>query len=228
MKLTSYVITALSCVAYVSAWNRLDKNNTVLLIVDHQVGLSQIVQDWSPNEFKNGVLAHAALGKLFNLPTILTSSTDTGPNGPLLKEITDMYPDAPFIRREGEVNAWDNAAFRDAVRATGKRQVIVGGIVTEVCTAFLSLSLVDEGYQVFANAEASGTFNDKTAEDANRRMEKAGVTILNNFAITMDLMRDWRQTPGMNEVLPYIDTYLWPYGLVAQSYMSAMNNDTHL
>jgi nicotinamidase-related amidase len=105
----------------------------VILVVDHQVGLATVVRDWEPNEFRNNVIAHAALGRLFNIPVILTSSSDQGPNGPLLKEIRDMYPDAPFIRRQGEVNAWDNPDFAAAVRGTGRRQVVMAGIVTEVC-----------------------------------------------------------------------------------------------
>ena len=44
-----------------------------------------------------------------------------------------MYPNAPLIMRQGEVNAWDNAAFRAAIEATGKKQVIVAGITTDVC-----------------------------------------------------------------------------------------------
>ena len=62
----------------------------------------------------------------------------TGPNGPLPQEILDMYPDAPLIQRQGEVNAWDNAEFRDAIRATNKSQVIMAGIVTDVCEFRLS------------------------------------------------------------------------------------------
>jgi hypothetical protein len=65
--------------------------------------------------------------------------------------------------------------------------------------------LRQEGYSVWANTEASGTFTDKLAADANRRMENAGVHLLGLFAIAMDLMRDWRNTPGAAEVLPYLD-----------------------
>jgi nicotinamidase-related amidase len=98
----------------------------VLLIVDHQLGLLQLVQDYTTAEFRNNVLAHAELGKLFDLPVIMTTSAETGPNGPLPKEITEMYPNAPFIKRNGEVNAWDNPNFRKAVEATGRKQVILG------------------------------------------------------------------------------------------------------
>ena len=159
-------------------FERLDKDKAILLIVDHQLGLLQLVRDYTTAEFRNNVLAHAELGKLFDLPTILTTSAENGPNGPLPKEITEMYPDAPLIKRNGEVNAWDNADFRKAVEATGRKQVILGGIVTEVCTMFLALSLREAGYSVWANTEASGTATPKLAEDANRRMENAGVHLV--------------------------------------------------
>lgn len=68
------------------------------------------------------------------------------------------------------VNAWDNPAFRAAVEATGRKQIILGGIVTEVCTLFLALSLREAGYSVWHNAEASGTATPRLASDANRRM----------------------------------------------------------
>ncbi|TVY92847.1 putative hydrolase [Lachnellula willkommii] len=205
---------------------RLNKTDAVLLVVDHQLGLSQLVRDFSTVEFRQSILAHAAIGNLFDLPTILTTSADTGPNGALPKEVIAMHPDAPFIHRQGEVDAWDNADLRAAVEATGKKQVILGGIVTEVCTAFLALSLVEAGYEVFANTEASGTFSDRLAADANRRMEQAGVHLMGLFGIVMDLMRDWRNTPGTAEVLPFLDTFLVPYSLVARDHGYAIDNGT--
>jgi len=134
-------------------FERIDKNDSMVLVVDHQIGLFQLVRDFEPEEYRNNILAHAAIGKVFNLPTILTTSAETGvflihhsfilrvlttqflhvgPNGPLPKEIPAMHPEAPFIKRNGEVNAWDNQDFRNAVKATGKKQVIMAGIVTDV------------------------------------------------------------------------------------------------
>ncbi|KKK16355.1 hypothetical protein P175DRAFT_0540737 [Aspergillus ochraceoroseus IBT 24754] len=210
----------------VQAWNRLDKENAALLIIDHQVGLSQLVRDYSTNDFRNNMLAHAALGSVFDIPVVMTTSSDEGPNGLMLKEIREMYPNTTLIRRQGEVNAWDNSEFRKAVKATGKKQLIIGGIVTEVCTTFLALSLVDEGYEVYANTEASGTFDARLAEDANRRMEKAGVTLMGFFAIVCDLMRDWRNTPGLTQLLPFLDQYQFAYGLVARHHAGAIVNGT--
>ena len=64
------------------AYRRLNKDDAVVLLVDHQSGLISLVQDYTPNEFKNNVLALAALARFFGLPTILTTSFEDGPNGP--------------------------------------------------------------------------------------------------------------------------------------------------
>ncbi|KAJ3486090.1 hypothetical protein NLI96_g4492 [Meripilus lineatus] len=207
-------------------YDRIDKNNAVLLVVDHQVGLYQISRDMDALAFKSNILAHASLGKIFNLPTILTTSAETGPNGPLPKEILEMHPSATFIKRNGEVNAWDNPDFKAAVKATGKKQVILAGITTDVCTTFLALSLREEGYSVFANSDASGTFDVKTAGEANDRMRDAGVQVLSLFAVALELMRDWRNTPGAPAMLPFFDTYLPQYGFLARAHDAAVNNGT--
>ncbi|EHL01854.1 Isochorismatase-like hydrolase [Glarea lozoyensis ATCC 20868] len=220
------VVQGKTCTKFRYEFVRLNKTDAALLVVDHQIGLSALVRDYEPAAYRQNIIAHAALGNLFNLPTILTTSAESGPNGRLPKEITDLHPTAPFIKRNGEVNAWDNPEFKAAVKATGKKQIILAGIVTEVCTAFLALSLRAEGYEVFANTDASGTFNDKLAADANRRMEAAGVHLMGMFGIAMDLMRDWRNTPGSAEVLPFMDKYLVPYSLVARAHGDAIDNGT--
>ncbi|RFQ09445.1 hydrolase, partial [Pseudomonas sp. ATCC 13867] len=81
-------------------------------------GLLSLVRDIEPDKFKNNVLALADLAKYFKLPTVLTTSFET-PNGPLVPELKEMFPDAPYIARPGNINAWDNEDFVKAVKATG-------------------------------------------------------------------------------------------------------------
>lgn len=171
---------------------RLDKNNAAMLLVDHQTGLLSVVRDIDPDKFKNNVLATADLAKYFNLPTILTTSFETGPNGPLVPELKEMFPDAPYIARPGNINAWDNEDFVKAVKATGKKQLIIAGVVTEVCVAFPALSAIEEGFDVFVITDASGTFNEITRDAAWRRMEAAGVQLMTWFGAAAELHRDWR------------------------------------
>jgi nicotinamidase-related amidase len=171
---------------------RLSKDNAALLLVDHQTGLISLVQDFSPSEFKNNVLAVAACGKYFKLPTILTTSFENGPNGPIVPELKEMFPNEPSIARPGDINAWDNEDFVNAVKKTGRKQLIIAGVVTEVCVAFPALSAIEDGYEVFVITDASGTFNKVTRNSAWFRMQAAGVQLLNWFGMACELHRDWR------------------------------------
>ncbi|MDY0008179.1 MAG: isochorismate family cysteine hydrolase YcaC [Bdellovibrionales bacterium] len=173
-------------------YNRLDKNNVAVLLVDHQTGLTNLVKDFSPDDFKNSVLALADSAKYFNLPTILTTSFEEGPNGPLVPELKEMFPDAPYIARPGQINAWDNEDFVKAIKATGKKQLLIAGIVTEVCVAFPALSALEEGYEVFVVTDASGTFNQTTRDAAWLRMQAAGAQMMTWFGVACELHRDWR------------------------------------
>src|ERR671912_633767 len=155
-------------------YRRLEKDNVAVLMIDHQSGLISLVQDYSPNEFKNNVLALAAVAKFFNLPTVLTTSFEDGPNGPLVPELKETFPDAPYIPRPGQINAWDNEDFVNAIKETGRKQLIIAGVVTEVCVAFPALSAIEEGYDVFVVTDASGTFNEITRHSAWNRMSEAG------------------------------------------------------
>lgn len=173
-------------------YRRLDKNDAAVLLVDHQSGLCNLVRDFSTDDFKNIVLALAGAAKYFNLPTILTTSFEDGPNGPLLPELKAMFPDAPYIARPGQINAWDNADFVKAVKATGKKQLIIAGVVTEVCVAFPALSAIEEGFDVFVVGDASGTFNKTTRDASWARMQAAGAQLMTWFAVACELHRDWR------------------------------------
>lgn len=173
-------------------YTRLSKNDAVCLLVDHQSGLISLVQDFPPGEFKNNVLALAASARYFKLPTILTTSFENGPNGPLVPELKEMFPDAPYIARPGNINAWDNEDFVRAVEKTDRKQLIIAGVVTEVCVAFPALSAVEAGYDVFVVTDASGTFNEVTRHTAWARMAAAGVQLMNWFGVACELHRDWR------------------------------------
>lgn len=175
-----------------TTYKRLDKNDAAVLLVDHQAGLLSLVRDIEPDKFKNNVLALADLAQYFKLPTILTTSFETGPNGPLVPELKAQFPDAPYIARPGQINAWDNEEFVAAVKATGKKQLIIAGVVTEVCVAFPALSALAEGYDVFIVTDASGTFNEVTRNAAWDRMARAGAQLMTWFGVACELHRDWR------------------------------------
>ena len=149
---------------------RLNKDEAAVLMVDHQSGLMSLVRDHHPDAFRNNVLALAEMAKYFDLPTILTTSFEQGPNGPLMPELKALFPKAPYIARPGQINAWDNEDFVKAIKATGRKQLIIAGVVTEVCVAFPALAAIEAGFEVFVITDASGTFNEVTRDAAAPRL----------------------------------------------------------
>jgi len=183
-------------------YRRLSKDDAAVLLVDHQSGLISLVQDHGPAEFKDNVLALADVAKFFELPTILTTSFEDGPNGPIVPELRERFPKAPFIARPGQINAWDNEEFVQAVKDTGRRQLIVAGVVTDVCVSFPTLSALEAGYEVFVVVDASGTFNETVRDAALTRMSLAGAQIMNWFSVACELHRDWRNDiQGLGKLL---------------------------
>ncbi|HJZ59922.1 MAG TPA: isochorismate family cysteine hydrolase YcaC [Gemmataceae bacterium] len=197
---------------------RLSVDDAAVLLVDHQVGLMSLVQDYSPDEFKNIVLALADTARFFKLPTVLTTSFENGPNGVLLPELKAMFPKAPFIPRPGQINAWDNEDFVNAVKATGRKQLLIAGIVTDVCVAFPALEALKEGYQVFVVTDASGTFNKSVRDAALMRMAQAGAIMTNWFAVACELARDWRN--DMEGLATLLGNHLPAYKNLITSYQT--------
>lgn len=199
--------------------NRISPDNTALLLIDHQTGLMQLVRDYETDEFKNNILALADVGLLFNLPTILTTSAENGPNGPLLPELKAKFPNAPYIARPGQINAWDNEDFVKAVKATNRKKLLIAGIVTDVCVAFPTLSALSEGFEVYVVADASGTFSQSVRDIALLRMVHAGAVLINWFAVSGELQRDWRNKTGEGLAKLYAE-HLVSYGNLISSHGS--------
>ncbi|MGG6262989.1 isochorismatase family protein [Leptolyngbya sp. AN03gr2] len=183
-------------------FEQLTPSNAAMLLIDHQVGTMLFgVTDIDPVNLKNNALYLAEVAKLFNLPTILTTSNPNGANGPLFPELIQALPGVPIVDRV-IINAWNDPAFVQAVEQTGRRKLIMAGVTTDVCLAFPAISAVGAGYDVYAVIDASGTWNTTTQAAAIARMTQAGVKCVNTIAIAAELQKDWTlpTAPGMGQI----------------------------
>ncbi|MDF9759702.1 nicotinamidase-related amidase [Peribacillus simplex] len=98
-----------------------------------------------------------------------------------MQELEELFPNAPKIARPEQINAWDNEDFVKVIEETGKKQLIIAGVVTDVCVAFPALSALNAGYEVFAVTDASGTVSKQVADAALARMAHGGVQLMNWF-----------------------------------------------
>lgn len=201
--------------------DRFSAQDAALLLIDHQSGIMQLVHDYSPAEFRSNVLALAKLGRAFELPTILSSSYETGPNGPLIPELLALYPDAPVIRRPGQISAWDNPEFVAAVKATGRKKLIMAGVTTDVCLAFPAMQAVDDGFEVYGVIDASGAHDFATQSMAVQRLAAHGVTPVTWLMVAAELQRDWRNETA-SATAQLFHEHLLNYGMLIDNHTAIL------
>lgn len=200
----------------------LDPANAAMLLIDHQSGLFQTIGDMPFTRVRAHATALARMVTLAGLPVITTASVPQGPNGPLIPEIHAAAPHAQYVARRGEINAWDNPDFVAAVKATGRKQLIIAGTITSVCMAFPSIAAVADGYQVFAVIDASGTYSKMAEEITLARVVQAGVVPMDTAAVASELQKTWHRDDAQQWAEIY--TQIFPnYQLLIESYMKAQD-----
>jgi nicotinamidase-related amidase len=198
----------------------IDQNDAVMLLIDHQSGLFQTVGDIPVPELRTRAAALAKMATLAKLPVITTASVPEGPNGPLIPEIHQNAPHAKYVARKGQINAWDSPDFVAAVKATGRKTLIIAGTITSVCMAFPSIAAVHEGYKVFAVVDASGTYSKMAEEITLARIVQAGVVPMDTAAVASELQKTWNRKDAQDWAEIY--TKIFPsYQLLIESYRKA-------
>ncbi|HEL4236222.1 TPA: hydrolase [Stenotrophomonas maltophilia] len=200
----------------------IDPDNAAMLLIDHQSGLFQTIGDMPFTSVRAHATALAKMATLARIPVITTASVPQGPNGPLIPEIHEAAPHAQYVARKGEINAWDNPEFVAAVKATGRRQLIIAGTITSVCMAFPSIAAVADGYQVFAVIDASGTYSKMAEEITLARVAQAGVVPMDTAAVASEIQRTWNRDDAQQWAEVY--TNIFPnYQLLIESYLKAQD-----
>jgi nicotinamidase-related amidase len=167
--------------------------NAAMLLIDYQSGLFQTIGDVAMPVLRANLTTLAQAATLAKIPVITTSSAPQGPSGTLIPEIRKYAPHAKYIARHGEINAWDNTDFVAAVRLTGKWQLIVAGTISSVCVALPAIAAVDDGYQVFAVADASGPYSKAAEAITLARIAQAGVVPMDIVAVCAELQQTWNR-----------------------------------
>ncbi|MDE2179707.1 MAG: isochorismatase family protein [candidate division NC10 bacterium] len=187
--------------------------DSALLLIDHQIGTMKLIKNIPLDVVKRNTLALAKTAKILGVPVVLTSSQEQAVQGPLLPELERVLPEAfaARIRRAGIVNAWNDPNFKKAVEATGRRNLIMAGVTTDVCLVYPAISACREGYQVQAVMDASGSPYELSEDMSRRRMEREGVVLTATNTLMAELAQDWSRPEGgqllgifFQEVLPPI------------------------
>jgi nicotinamidase-related amidase len=188
--------------------NQFTPENSALVLVDYQVGTLQLIRNNSSDQSLRNAVMLAKAAKAYGMPIVLTTSQEDHIQGPLAPALQHISPEAykNRVKRVGIVNAWADPKFRGAVEATGRKKLIMGGVTTDICLIFPSMSAVQDGFDVQAVMDASGSSYEMQEEMSRRRMERAGVVLTTTNTIIAELVQDWSSKQGSELVMLLVAT----------------------
>lgn len=204
------------------AYDKPTPQNSIMLFIDHQIGLMASVRDFQQGSgYKSNVVSLAKMARALDIPVLLTTSNAQWQNGDILPDLKEVFPQQAIIRRTGIINAYEDPTFRKAleeiVTKTGRKHIIIAGVTLGTCVTFPTLSLLNDGYTVHPVVDASGAWSKYEADAAMQRMTAAGTQLNTVFALGAELQADWKQPSGMKMLDPFVSG-LPEYGWVLQNF----------
>ncbi|MER5210578.1 hydrolase [Streptomyces sp. NPDC002838] len=201
----------------------LTPDNCTVLFVDHQPQMFFAAGSGDRTAVINSTVGLAKAAKVFDVPVVLSTVAAESFSGPLLPQLADVFPDQKIIDRT-TMNAWEDVAFVEAVKATGRKKLVIAGLWTEVCVVLPVLSAISQGYEVYVVTDASAGVSPQAHEHAVQRMVQAGAVPVTWVQVLLELQRDWARTETYVPVTELVKEHAGAYGLgvvYAQSVIGA-------
>jgi nicotinamidase-related amidase len=183
-------VTASTMVRDPLADHLLTPQNAALAVIDYQPSQISAVRSMDADVLLKNIMSTVKLAKLFDVPVVHSTINATGGSGPTAPELADLLEDDPPIDRT-TMNAWEDPAFVDAVRATGRRKLILCALWTEICMSFPALDALREGYDVYTVTDAIGGTSAEAHRAGLERFIQAGGRPISWVALAGELQRDW-------------------------------------
>src|SRR5688500_2228489 len=176
--------------------------NSILVLIDHQPFQFTNLNSHDPTMIINNTVGLARAAKVFDVPTILTTVIEER-GGYILKQLQDVFPEQKPINRTW-VNTWQDPNVTDLVKKSGRKQLIIAGLWTEVCVAMPAIQAAGEGYDVFVVTDACGGASEESHEMAVKRMVQAGITPITWIAVMSEWQRDWAREKTAAGIIPVL------------------------
>lgn len=190
----------------------LDPTNCALVLVDQQAGLAFGVGSEDRQTLLNNTIALAKTTSVFSLPIVASTSATKVYSGPMMPALQRAIPEVVAMDRRN-MNAWEDDAVRAAIVGTGRRKLLLSGMLTEACVSFLALSAASEGYEVYVVADACGGLTPQSHELALRRMQAAGIHMTSWLQVLLELQRDWTRHDTYDGARAIVEGFAGGYGI---------------
>lgn len=189
----------------------LNPKNSAVIFIDFQPQMVFGVANIDRQTLYNNVLLLAKAAKIFQVPTILTAVESKGFSGNMWPQLLDIFPGQEPIERSS-MNSWEDKRFVAAVKATGRKKLVMAALWTEVCLAFPALEAIKAGYDVYAVEDASGGTTVTAHNAAMRRVEQAGAVPMTALQVLLEYQRDWAHKGTYDAVMAVVKEHCGAYG----------------
>lgn len=195
-----------------SQYNKLyTAQDTAIVFIDHQPQMLFGVNGIDRAAFINNVVLIAKAAKEFNVPAVLTAVETEGFSGYVFPQLLDVFPGQPVIERTS-MNSWDDPAFRAAVEAAGRRNILMTGLWTEVCIAWPTIEMLAAGYNIYVVEDCCGATSPAAHKAALSRMLQAGAIRVTALAALLEWQRDWQYKEHYNALMALLKQHAGAYG----------------
>lgn len=189
----------------------LTAENSAIILIDHQPQMIFGVQSADRQTIINNTVGLAKTGKVFNVPTILTTVAAESFSGPIHPQIQEVFPDQVPIDRT-TMNSWEDANLVQAVKKTGRKKLVMAALWTEVCLAFPVIGAIKDGYEVYIVTDASGGTTAEAHNMAVQRMIQAGAIPVTWVSVMLEYQRDWARQETYDAVMSIAKEHTGAYG----------------
>ncbi len=191
----------------------LTPQNSQLIFIDHQPQMAFGVQSIDRQTLKNNTVGLAKAGKIFDIPTTITTVETESFSGHTYPELLSVFPEHPILERTS-MNSWDDQKVRDTLAQNGRKKVVVSGLWTEVCNTTFALSaMLEGGYEIYMVSDASGGTSSDAHKYAMDRMVQAGVVPMTWQQVLLEWQRDWARRDTYDAVIDVVKEHSGAYGM---------------
>lgn len=190
----------------------LNPQNSAIIFIDHQPQMAFGVANIDRQQLKNNTVGLAKAAKIFNVPTIYTSVETESFSGYIWPELLAVHPESKPIERTS-MNSWEDPKFVEAVKATGRKKIVMAALWTEVCLNFPTLMAIEAGYEVYIVTDASGGTSVDAHERSIDRMVQAGAVPVTWQQVLLEYQRDWSRKETYDAVMGLVQEHSGAYGM---------------
>jgi nicotinamidase-related amidase len=186
--------------------------DSAVVFIDHQPQMTFGVANIDRATLINNVTLLAKVAATFRVPTVLTAVETESFSGYVWPQLLDVFPGQPVVERTS-MNSWDDAGFRAAIEATGRKNIILTGLWTEVCVTWPAIEMLGAGYNIYVVEDCCGATSQAAHEAALSRMVQAGAVRLTTIPALLEWQRDWANREHYNLLMGLIRQHGGAYGV---------------